>query len=207
MSDPPPPSPRGARERGLLSSQTKSAHRFRSKVETTASTLLTQAALERLYVELEKPIYNVVYRWVWNADDAHDIVQDAFVRLWKMRDRVRLETVQPLVYKIALNLASKRRRSKKLWQWMSLDTLLGRASGEVSPERRAEGQQSAANLRSAVESLPNHLKQTLLLCEFSEMTYDQVAEALSIPAGTVGSRRHKAVRLIREKLEALEVPS
>ena len=176
-------------------------------METTASTLLTQAALERLYVELEKPIYNVVYRWVWNADDAHDIVQDAFVRLWKMRDRVRLETVQPLVYKIALNLASKRRRSKKLWQWMSLDTLLGRASGEVSPERRAEGQQSAANLRSAVESLPNHLKQTLLLCEFSEMTYDQVAEALSIPAGTVGSRRHKAVRLIREKLEALEVPS
>ena len=44
--------------------------------------------LERLYARLEKPLCNVVFRWVWNMDDAQDVVQDAFVRLWRMRDRI-----------------------------------------------------------------------------------------------------------------------
>ena len=168
---------------------------------------LDEAALERLYVKLERPIYNVVYRWVWNEEDAQDIVQEAFVRLWKMRDRVKTDTVHPLLYRIAVNLASKRRRSMKLWKWLSLEKLLGRSSGEDTPERQLQDKNEQTNLREAVDSLPDHLKQTVLLCEFSEMTYEQVAEALSIPPGTVGSRRHKAVQLLRDKLEALENPS
>ena len=72
---------------------------------------------------LEKPPCNVVFRWVWNMDDVQDVVQDAFVRLWRMRARVDLVTVEPLIYKIALNLAASRRRSKKIWRWVSLDVL------------------------------------------------------------------------------------
>ena len=48
--------------------------------------------LERLYVRLEKPLCNVVFRWVWNMDEAQDLVQDAFVRLWRMRTRVDLRS-------------------------------------------------------------------------------------------------------------------
>jgi hypothetical protein len=64
-----------------------------------------EVELEALYERLEKPVYNVVYRWVWNPEEARDIVQDTFVRLWRMRQRVEMATVEPLVYKIALNLA------------------------------------------------------------------------------------------------------
>lgn len=177
------------------------------KVEVVSQSSMDEAALERLYVKLERPLYNVVYRWVWNEEDAQDIVQEAFVRVWKVRDRVKMETVQPLVYRIALNLASKRRRSMKLWKWLSLDKLLGRSSGESSPERQLQDKLQQTKLREAVDSLPDHLKQTVLLCEFSEMTYEQVAEALSIPSGTVGSRRNKAIKLLRDKLVALENPS
>ena len=51
---------------------------------------------------------NVVYRWVWRAEEAQDIVQEAFVRLWRMRERVDLATVEPLVHRIALNLGAQR---------------------------------------------------------------------------------------------------
>jgi len=64
-------------------------------------TSMREDDLERLYARLEKPLCNVVFRWVWNMDDA----QDAFVRLWRMRARVDLATVELLIYKIALNLA------------------------------------------------------------------------------------------------------
>ena len=82
---------------------------------------MCEADLERLYARLEKPLCNVVFRWVWNMDDAQDIVQDAFVCLWRMRERVDLDTVEPLIYTIALNLAASRRRSSKIWRWVSLD--------------------------------------------------------------------------------------
>ena len=51
---------------------------------------LDKATLERLYVKLEKPMFNVVYRWLWNNGDAQDVVQEAFLKIWKVRDDVDL---------------------------------------------------------------------------------------------------------------------
>ena len=76
---------------------------------------LDKATLERLYVKLEKPMFNVVYRWLWNAGDAQDVVQEAFLKIWNVRDDVDLATVDSLLYRTALNLASNRRRSSRLW--------------------------------------------------------------------------------------------
>ena len=90
--------------------------------------------LEQLYARLERPLCNLVFRWVWSMDDAQDIVQDAFLRLWRMRERVNMNTVDPLIYKIALNLAASRRRSRKRWRWVTLDVL----RGATSPTRPAD---------------------------------------------------------------------
>jgi len=140
--------------------------------------------LEQLYARLEKPLCNLVYRWRWSMDESQDVVQDAFVRLWRMRARVDKQTVEPLIYKIALNLAASRRRSKRVWRWVSFDTIrapLGR-------------------LRRAVERLPDDLRRVIMLCEYSELSYDEIAGIMSIPAGTVGSRRHSAIQRLRETL-------
>jgi len=54
-----------------------------------------------------------------------------------------------------------------------------------------------------INELPSKLKETILLTEFSEMTYDEIGKSLGIPAGTVGSRRNKAVNIIKEKLKII----
>ena len=82
---------------------------------------LDDAEIERLYLRLEKPLFNVVYRWLWQAEEAHDLVQEAFVRLVRMRDRIEPATVEALVYRIALNLARNRRRARRLWRWVGLE--------------------------------------------------------------------------------------
>jgi RNA polymerase sigma-70 factor (ECF subfamily) len=157
---------------------------------------LDTRTLERLYTELEKPIYNVVYRWVWDREEARDLVQEAFVRLWRMRERVVVETARPLLYRIALNLAANRRRWRRLWRMASLAALRDRSSGDDLLER---AQQEAA-VRRAVDGLPERLRRVAVLCELGEMSYAEVATVLAIPQGTVASRRNAALALLRDAL-------
>ena len=110
---------------------------------------MSEAELEQLYSRLEKPLYNVVFRWVWSAEDAQDIVQEAFVRLWRMRERVEAETVDALVYRIALNLAASRRRSRKIWRWVALDALRGSAAGPAEGDGSLIADEERRRVRAA----------------------------------------------------------
>jgi RNA polymerase sigma-70 factor (ECF subfamily) len=156
--------------------------------------------LEQLYARLEKPLCNVVYRWLWSMDEAQDVVQDAFVRLWRMRRRVDMTTVEPLIYKIALNAAASRRRLKRVWRWVSLDTIRAPFSTAPPTDEVLSVREERARVRHAVEALPEDLRRVIMLCEYSSLNYDEIATPLSIPAGTVGSRRHRALRRLRQAL-------
>ncbi|MBI1946089.1 MAG: sigma-70 family RNA polymerase sigma factor [Deltaproteobacteria bacterium] len=165
-------------------------------VPTTTAAPFDRAALESLYLRLERRVYNVVYRWLWNRDDAADVTQDAFVKLWSMRDRVRPETVEALVFRIAVNLASNRRRTRRLWSLVTLDALtLSTPPPELDDTQR--------RVRAAVDALPERLRRVVVLGELSGMTAKEIGAVLGIPEGTVASRRHAAVAILREQLGAL----
>ena len=161
---------------------------------------MQEADLEQLYARLEKPLYNVVYRWVWNVEEAHDLVQEAFVRLWRMREGVVPGKAEPLVYRIALNLAASRRRSKKVWRWVSLEALRTSKSGGRTAEQVLLDEQRHGRVRAAVEALPDDLRRVVLMTECSGLTYDEIGEILEIPPGTVGSRRNRALKKLRRLL-------
>jgi RNA polymerase sigma-70 factor, ECF subfamily len=165
--------------------------------------VLDEAALERLYVRLERRLYNVVYRWVWSAEDASEIVQEAFVRLWKMRDEVRMDSVEALVYRIAVNLASKRRRYKRIRSFLGWVDEAGADPMASVDERLGRAQRSLA-VRSAVERLPERLRQPVMLCAFSGLPYKAVGEILGIPPGTVASRRNQALAILRDELREVD---
>lgn len=161
---------------------------------------LDEVELERLYARLEGPLYNAVYRWVWDEEEARDIVQDAFMRLWRMRARVRMSSVESLLWRIALNRASNRRRARKLRQWLSIDAV----SPPTSPTPQADAllatHQDHQALRDAVDALPEKLRRVILMCEFSGMSYQEISDVLDIPPGTVASRRHNAIKRLRKTL-------
>jgi RNA polymerase sigma-70 factor (ECF subfamily) len=137
---------------------------------------------------------------VWNAEDARDLVQEAFIRLWRMRDRVRMETVEPLVYRIAVNLASSKRRSRKLWRFVSMEALRHRSAETTAADQAIDAEERKAAVRAAMEELPEKLRRVVLLCELTDMTHAQIGEALGIPPGTVGSRRHAALARLEKIL-------
>lgn len=162
-------------------------------------TKLDRALLEALFLRLESKLFNVVFRWVWNSEEARDLVQEAFLRLWKMRDRVDVATVEPLVYRIAVNLAANRRRANKLRRWIGLEVASEVPDRLVTDDREAHEVQT--QVRAAVDALPERLRQVIALTDLAELSYAEVARALEIPEGTVGSRRNAALAALGAALK------
>jgi RNA polymerase sigma-70 factor (ECF subfamily) len=158
--------------------------------------------VEAMFVRMERPLLNVVYRWVWDRDEAADLVQEAFARLWQARARVRPDTAAAFVHRIALNLAASRRRWRRLRNFVSPDDASD--SPGDRPDEAVLGAERAAAVRAAVEALPEKLRRALILCELSELSYAEIAATLEIPVGTVGSRRSAAVARLRERLTTKE---
>ncbi len=162
--------------------------------------MLTRPALEELYERLEKPLFNVLYRWVWDREEAIELVQETFLRLWTIREQVEMKTVEPLAYRIGSNLAANRRRSRKLWRMVTLEAVRGRRAPPHAGEEAIELRQVRAAVQRAISDLPERLREVILLCEYSGLSSREIAAALAIPEGTVGSRRHAARARLRRAL-------
>ena len=128
-------------------------------------------------------------------------MQEAFLKIWKVREDVDLETVEPLLYRTALNLASNRRRSSRLWRWIGIDAASDEASPAPTSEEALATAQNRQRVRVAIEALPERLREVILLTEYSELTHQEIGSALGIPSGTVGSRRNAAIAQLSERLE------
>ncbi|MDX9719503.1 MAG: sigma-70 family RNA polymerase sigma factor [Myxococcota bacterium] len=170
---------------------------------------LDQHRLELLYAQLERRLFNVVYRWLFDSEEATDVVQDSFIALWDMRDQVRLETVEPLLFRIAIHRAAKRRRWLKLRGWLGIaphdsSSLEQLSDTSASPHQLLETEETYTLVHRALDALPEKYRQVIVLSEFGELSYEQLAKVLGIQAGTVGSRRHRAMQLLRERYTALE---
>lgn len=158
---------------------------------------LSEAALLTCYQRLEKPLYNILFRMLWHKEDSQDVIHEAFLKVWATRDTVDESRLDALMYHAALNLARNRIRWRMTWLWEPIEVLFEHASDAKNPEQLlADGEVNKA-LRSALRALPSPQREALLLTEFSELSLAEAAEVLNIPAGTVGSRRHLAIRRLR----------
>ena len=161
---------------------------------------VARSELEALFVRLEKPVFNVVYRWLWNREEARDVTQEAFMKIWAARARVDTATAEPLVFRAALNLAANRLRARKLWGWVTLEGVFEKAAATENADQLLEGEETRAAVRKAIDGLPAKLKEVVVLCELSGLSYAQVAQTLKIPVGTVGSRRSLAMAALEKSL-------
>lgn len=155
-----------------------------------------EADLVASWRRVEHPLYNALYRMLWDAQECQDMIQDAYLRLWDRRTRVDADRIDALAWAAALNLARNRLRWRRLRGWpVAPDTLDGIAGGE-DPQAAAE----QASLHAALRRLPVAMLEVVLMAEFSGMSTREIAQALGIPEGTVASRKHKAVLRLRQWL-------
>ncbi len=154
---------------------------------------LREEALYASYRRLEKPLFNVLYRQLWQVEDCQDVVHDAYVRVWERRNNVNEETLDALIWTTALNLAKNRLRWRVLRRHEPID--------EALPQFAAEGHPldflASRRLHKALRQLPRTWQEVMLLSEFSGMRGNEIAAVLGIPPGTVASRKHHAMERLK----------
>jgi RNA polymerase sigma-70 factor (ECF subfamily) len=147
--------------------------------------------LEQLYHELTPVLLAYFRRQPALAGAAEDLVQDTFVRALRRTDRLHA-SVSPRAYvfgiarNVGCDLLRARRPSEEFAE-------LAAAPAEQADERLWA-------MRGAIAALPETQRETLLLRLQQELSYEEIAEVLGVPVGTVRSRLHGAVRRLQETL-------
>ena len=164
----------------------------------------------RELVELYQPrVYSLAFRMVRRAEDAEDVVQETFVRMFRALDRYDPErSFGAWLFSIAARLAIdhlRRRRHQPL-------PLAGRDKDDEEysieiedpgprPDEVAARAEEERRTGELIASLPPHYRVVVLMRHQQDLSYEEIAEALHLPLGTVKARIHRARALLRERLE------
>jgi RNA polymerase sigma-70 factor, ECF subfamily len=167
-------------------------------------------AFDALVNRYEDRIFNAALRFLGNHEDAADVCQEVFVRAYKAIDSFEGRAkVSTWLYSITLNLCRNRVRDSKRKgrdQGVSLELLEENAPGAVggvtnpSPREAAQGSELHAALQACLDRLPEHYRMAFVLRISEELPYDEIAESMGCPTGTVKSRLNQARRLLKDCL-------
>jgi len=151
----------------------------------------------------QKAIFNLVYRLLGNYDEAAEVVQEVFLSAFKSIHQFRGEAnFSTWLYRIGLNHASTRRKSLNSTQQhnIPLDGTEVIADGAVDPAKNFEHKEIQQRVQQALNSLDTEDARIILLRDLQDVPYEDVAEMLDIPVGTVKSRLHRARQALRTSL-------
>lgn len=168
------------------------------------------AALNDLMGRHARRVFQFLYRMLGNEDDANDLAQESFVRVFQHCTRFRAEArFSTWLYTIAGNLARNHHRWRARHPNVPLDApgdhggpSLGEAlpAAEASPGEAAVNAERSAAVRRAVEALPDDLREAVILCEWQDLPVGEAAVVLHTTPKAVESRLYRARQRLREQL-------
>ena len=181
--------------------------------------VLISAALkgsQKAFVELEgryrSAIFHIIYKIVREKDTADDLVQETFMKafasLVSYRPEYRFST---WLYKIAANSSIDFLRKKRI-KALSLDQEIETGNGKIEievadysyhPEHELVRKQQRVNIDEAIDSLPGKYREVIVYRHKEDKSYEEIADLLHIPVGTVKARIFRARELLKKKLKGI----
>ena len=171
-------------------------------------------AFRDLVVHYHPLAYSMAYKVLGDPQDAEEVVQDAFVKIHRALSGFRGESsCKTWISRIVLRLSLNRRRdlSRSSWHRLGLhghqnpDHVQPPTIAEQTPEAECIAQQTHQRIRELVDELPEPLRQVVVLNSFEDLSYEEIAQILEIPLGTVGSRLHSARKKLLGRLRRLDL--
>lgn len=173
-------------------------------------------AYELLVIKYQRRIERLIGRMVRDVDVVQDIAQETFIRAWRALHQFRGDAqFYTWLYRIAVNTAKKTLLEMKR-DPMITETALQSAdsedetsrpqnelTAEATPESELAAREIAAAVNAAMEALPEDLRQAVTLREIEGLSYEEIAEAMNCPIGTVRSRIFRAREAISAKVKPL----
>lgn len=169
-----------------------------------------QHRFAELVERYQRQIVNYVYRMIHDYEDAVDLSQDVFLKAYSALDSYRPKYPFPAwLFRIARNATIDEIRRRRL-STVSLDEPLETSDGSIEREPAGEGagpedlvleNELHERVEAAMARLPDKYREPLVLRHAAEMSYEEIAEALELPLGTVKTRIFRAREALRDSLE------
>lgn len=164
---------------------------------------------EEVYARFRTPVWRLSRRLTGSETEALDATQEIFLRVWKGLDGFRGEArLSTWVFQIAWNyLRWYRRRAGTQPSLLSVESVEGDAFNPVladvrpDPERRASAVELLDRVDAAIDELPEHYRVVVWLRDAEELSYEQIADVLDLPIGTVRSRLARARASLKRTLD------
>ncbi|RAV32192.1 RNA polymerase sigma factor SigE [Corynebacterium heidelbergense] len=158
-----------------------------------------------LVAEHADSVYRLAFRLSGNQQDAEDLTQDTFMRVFRSLKNYKPGTFEGWLHRITTNLFLDmvRRRSTIRMEELPEDYELAEGS-HVGPERAFEMHNLDPALERALDELTPEFRVAVILCDGLDMTYDEIARTLGLKMGTVRSRIHRARAQMRSSLQRAE---
>ena len=186
------------------------------KAKETDSILINQAksgddqAYDKLLNKYRNSVYNLVYRMVRDIQEAEDLTQEAFIKAFNSLAQFNEEyAFSTWLYKIATNNCIDFFRKRKL-QTLSLDKPIQYKDSEIhheipdpelNPEKNILASERTSIIREAIETLPEKYYTAIILRHTEEKSYEEIAEILHLPIGTVKARIFRAREMLNKALK------
>jgi RNA polymerase sigma-70 factor (ECF subfamily) len=171
-----------------------------------------KSAFDLLVVKYQHKIIQLVNRYVKDPSEAQDVAQEAFIKAYRALGNFRGESAfYTWLYRIAINtaknyLVSRARRNSDfqvdIYDAEQIENA-PQLQGIDTPERHLFNQEIVETIKTAIENLPEEMRVAIMLREFEGMSYEEIAEAMDCPVGTVRSRIFRAREAIDSKLTPL----
>jgi len=167
------------------------------------------SALNELMNRWQQPLVGFIFRYVGNQADAMDLAQETFVRVYENRRRYKPSAkFSSWLFTIATNLSLNLSRWQKRHPTVTLDgytqdsiplieTLVATTD---QPSTSAEHKERAVAVRQAIQALPHDLRTTLLLFQYQDLSYDEIATVLGCSSKAVETRLYRARAILRDQL-------
>lgn len=169
-----------------------------------------QRACRDLVRRYERPVYSVLMRVVRRAEDAEDLVQETFVKVFRALDRYDLERpFAAWIFTIASRLAIDHLRRRRV-KTVSLQIAEPGSTEErtmdvedpgLKPDEITSHAEEESRAAALIDSLPEHYRIVVLLRHQQDLSYEEISEALQLPLGTVKARIHRARALMKDRLQ------
>jgi RNA polymerase sigma-70 factor (ECF subfamily) len=170
------------------------------------------AAFNDLIVKYERIVFNFAYRLTHNYDDASDIAQDSFLRAYNAIASFRGDSAfSTWIFRITTNVFLDDRKKRKAHPQQSLDEFASQeeqregmqvVDPSPTPEQIVTLNERQRTLVRAIQSLPEHQKAMVVMYHLHQKSYEEIAEILDLPIGTVKSRLNRARLALKENLKA-----
>ena len=168
---------------------------------------------EELFAEYRPLVLRVALRILGNADDAEDVAQEVFTKVWRGIDEFNHESsLKTWIYRITVNACLD--NARKPWRRFDLDgapledmlrqpVANGNLRHHQTAERNLLVKEKSVLLQRAIGRLKPHLKAVFIMKEIEEMSYEQISSRLGLSLGTISSRLNRARKALQEAFESL----